>query len=94
MRVGTFGGGSVLFGKSVIELVKSTIQLGSNEFKYVGTYVMLGLTFVCLFLQVGRRCRARTPPPFPCPLWCVGPYAMEAIPSRQRYHLSHPFSPF
>ncbi|CAK4182570.1 unnamed protein product [Aphanomyces euteiches] len=48
---GAFGAQSILFAKSVAELIKSTIA-GVNQFTTAGTYfIALGM-FACIFLQI------------------------------------------
>lgn len=66
---GIFGAQSILFAKSVAELIKTTAE-GTNQFLNFGTYVITLGMFACIFLQVSglpyllvailpcyRRCR-------------------------------------
>ncbi|KAF0698823.1 Aste57867_10572 [Aphanomyces stellatus] len=48
---GAFGAQSILFAKSVAELVKSTVA-GVNQFTTVGTYLIALAMFACIFLQI------------------------------------------
>lgn len=51
---GVFGAQSVLFAKSIAELVKTSAD-GSDQFMTVGTYAIAISMFVCIFLQVQAR---------------------------------------
>ncbi|RHY52682.1 hypothetical protein DYB34_013144 [Aphanomyces astaci] len=48
---GVFGAQSILFAKSVAELVKSSLD-GENQFTTVGTYAIALAMFACIFLQI------------------------------------------
>jgi hypothetical protein len=48
---GIFGGQSVLFAKSVAELIKTTAN-GENQFKNAGTYLIAICMFICIFSQI------------------------------------------
>ncbi|TMW69437.1 hypothetical protein Poli38472_001593 [Pythium oligandrum] len=48
---GIFGAQSVLFAKSVAELIKTTAE-GTNQFAKFGTYAISGSMFACIFLQI------------------------------------------
>lgn len=48
---GVFGAQSVLFAKSVAELIKTTAE-GDNQFVKIGTYMIALCMFSCIFLQI------------------------------------------
>jgi len=48
---GMFGANSILFGKSVSELLKVSVS-GNNQFTHVLTYVFLACMFCCIFSQL------------------------------------------
>ncbi|TYZ66737.1 hypothetical protein PybrP1_005649 [[Pythium] brassicae (nom. inval.)] len=48
---GIFGAQSILFAKSVAELIKTTAE-GTNQFLKVGTYMITLSMFACIFLQI------------------------------------------
>lgn len=49
---GTIGGLTAAYAKAAVELIKTSILGGDNQFAYLGTYVIVTILIVCVVLQI------------------------------------------